>query len=1374
MTFKILRLCLYLCVFCWSTGLHATTFTVTNTNDTGPGSFRQAIIDANATPAADVIAFNIPAAGVQTLTPLTAYPVITAPLVIDGSTQPGYAGLPLIEIDAVNIVSPDSGLHISNTSNSTIKGLCVHSCEGIGIYSENSTDIIIEDNIIGLDPTGTVVKPNVGDGAAFLNVSTLTLQRNIIASNEGNNVSITGGSAIDIIDNIIGLDATGTMPLSGGLSGVAITTSSDVLIQDNTISSHAENGVNAIGDATSIGLDIVGNKIGTDLNGNAGIGNELNGVNIWGFTNVKVQQNIIAANVENNVLITASNTIEISDNLIGLDAAGTTALSGGNGINGVMIMTSFDVLIQDNVISGHPEHGVSVMGDATSIGLYIYGNKIGTDITGNVAIGNELNGINITDFTTVEIGGTNPLNQNIISGNFEYGIWASVNELSILGNKIGLADDDSALGNGSSGIYLVDNADIGSYTFTNSTIGDATVAGANHIANNGALDGGGAGISIEMSVSANIPILSNVIYDNAGLAIDLDADDVSDNDPTDVDMGANELLNYPELSPTILGPAGLTINFNLDVPVGDYRLEVFGIPAGNADILGHGEGDTFVGTFDLNHTGGGALNFTEVMAGATINNGDSISITVTRCTDATCTDFAYTSEFSANAIVVILPEDCSNGIDDDLDGLVDCDDPDCDLAACYDANGDIGFYDASCNCLINECDSFNSVNTNSMTTIPPGSVIIDMGVMPQTEENALLPYGAAYDFMGNNVPVQWIINPNKVKDGIDMTVDGIDFKGGPFVIDAAYATLPHVQALLANWETLGIVTHTTQSPVTANLFATLTALPNLVLDTGTGGIAKGYLDAAMIADTAYVFKEPFELDCCDDFYAMPHADPAWDSHSRLYDWVQGGDDGTKCGGYLWAACHAVSVLENMENPNNPVEKANFLSNEMIDFSNPGHAGGTLPYVYSNPSDPVMQFMGIIDGATQNGSEQIYIPGAAGWRPETTISVLDPDHPDIGTLSPGPAAVIAYGDAFGDPVNGHIMYEGGHSHAGGSPENIAAMRAFLNFVFTVPPTKAPCIDYAQSNIVTTAEGGESFPISLATSSGGAFTYEWISSCPEVTFSDASSPNPTINTTPVTVITDCQITGIVADACGRRTFFSEILTVTPAPEPPVANDDEDYIYDNETSTIDPLANDTDLNDNIDPTTLTYLEPCPKTIAGLGTFVCNGNGTITFTPETGASGTATIDYEICDDTDPADGGPFCDQATISVTVIPNPCDPDIAVPIDTFGVAVNSFLDWKDEIEALNAPDGVWALSDDDLGFIQIDFYQPLNPGDEVILYVGSDDASPYNATIDAYNASGSLAAPMTITTSADVGLGGETVTYTREEQQAYVLMHKQVSV
>ena len=75
------------------------TFVVTNTGDSGAGSLRQAILDANAHPGADRIEFNIPGSGFHTITPLTALPTISDPVTIAGSTQPGFIGSPIIELD---------------------------------------------------------------------------------------------------------------------------------------------------------------------------------------------------------------------------------------------------------------------------------------------------------------------------------------------------------------------------------------------------------------------------------------------------------------------------------------------------------------------------------------------------------------------------------------------------------------------------------------------------------------------------------------------------------------------------------------------------------------------------------------------------------------------------------------------------------------------------------------------------------------------------------------------------------------------------------------------------------------------------------------------------------------------------------------------------------------------------------------------------------------------------------------------------------------------------------------------------------------------------------------------------------------------------
>src|SRR4051794_23894067 len=72
---------------------------VSNADDGGPGSLRQAILDADAAGEASTITFAIPGAGVHTIAPGSELPAVTAAVTIDATTQPGYQGRPLIELD---------------------------------------------------------------------------------------------------------------------------------------------------------------------------------------------------------------------------------------------------------------------------------------------------------------------------------------------------------------------------------------------------------------------------------------------------------------------------------------------------------------------------------------------------------------------------------------------------------------------------------------------------------------------------------------------------------------------------------------------------------------------------------------------------------------------------------------------------------------------------------------------------------------------------------------------------------------------------------------------------------------------------------------------------------------------------------------------------------------------------------------------------------------------------------------------------------------------------------------------------------------------------------------------------------------------------
>ena len=632
--------------------------------------------------------------------------------------------------------------------------------------------------------------------------------------------------------------------------------------------------------------------------------------------------------------------------------------------------------------------------------------------------------------------------------------------------------------------------------------------------------------------------------------------------------------------------------------------------------------------------------------------------------------------------------------------------------------------------------------------VPTGSVVIDMGVVPQTINNGLKPYGLAYSLIKDfDTPIIWSIEPTKAKDGIDFTVDGRDFRGGTFIISEEYLS-SSVLTEIANWEAQGVVTYTTQSEVTVPLYKELKFFANWVLDESNGSIAADYLNDAGIPVTAYIEKLPNALDACDDLFILPHADPTWANHGLLLQWNDAIANGGNAG-YIWSGCHAVSALEDMYNPANPSEQTNFLSTKTVEafdngddyFENAlilwGHdsASGTLPYSNAYPGDPFMQFIGQTDEAHAGGSEQIYIPVVGGgWRPSTKIGAWDPNQSDSGP-SPREAALIAYGYAFGDPDRGQVMYEGGHTLTNGSEaENVAAQRAFLNFSFDAPAGKVPAIVENSPPATLTLENGDavSFNITGTPATGGGITYNWSSSCSIGTFDDPTSATPTFTLSATPILTQpemCTITGQAIDDCGRIAFVSYGFTLIPPPAPPIANDDNYATYNTAPISFNALNNDTDINENIVPST--FIPTSSLTVAG-GTFVDNGNGNITFNPTSGFSGTAILTYQICDDTPAIDGGPFCDTATITVTVAGGSCNPGEIVSQETdYAVAVNSENQWSNSDRALGPPDNQYskANSDAGTGWVILDLGADAYIGSTIKFRIYSDDGNPVSGTIDA---------------------------------------------
>ena len=264
----------------------AATFTVTNTNDSGAGSLRQAILDANATSGGDSIEFNIPGSGVHTIAPMSALPAMTDTVTIDGYTQLGASpntqltsddAVLLIEINGELSGEESDGLVVNSAS--TLRGLVINGFLRNIVLEPG----LVEGCFIGTDPTGTISRSRpdsqgVEAGASTTVGGSSPAQRNIISGNPGYGIVARGAS---IQGNFIGVDASGAVALpnfvnvrmgGGQLGGAPATPGAP---PGNVISGAVSDGVRAFGTAT-----IKGNLVGTAASGTAGVPNGGHGIQL--------------------------------------------------------------------------------------------------------------------------------------------------------------------------------------------------------------------------------------------------------------------------------------------------------------------------------------------------------------------------------------------------------------------------------------------------------------------------------------------------------------------------------------------------------------------------------------------------------------------------------------------------------------------------------------------------------------------------------------------------------------------------------------------------------------------------------------------------------------------------------------------------------------------------------------------------------------------------------------------------------------------------------------------------------------------------------------------------------------------------------------
>ncbi|MDQ3749868.1 MAG: VCBS repeat-containing protein [Acidobacteriota bacterium] len=604
----------------------AVTFTVISTNDSGAGSFRQAILDANANQGTDTIVFNI-SSGVQTIRPVTPLPNITDLIIIDGATQPGFSGTPFIVIDGSSVTGSGDvyGLRVT-AGNSNLRSIAINNFQnGQALRIDTNGGNTIQGCYIGVDPNGTVRRRNYSGviiaSSNNLIGGTTAVERNVISGSSFDNIVIAGaGSNNRIQGNYIGTNAAGTASLSesSGLGINIFSTGTGNIVggtepgAGNLISGNGQTGVNAGGQDTIV----QGNRIGTDLTGtlrvaNVGIGVSIRGSNILvGGTTVGAR-NIISGNGGGGVGVSTSNTSSrprIQGNYIGVDITGRNILP--NSFKG--IETNGSAIIggtepgAGNVISGNGAGGIT-LSDFGNIGSTVQGNFIGTDSTGTVALGNANGlGFDIRSSNNI-IGGTTAAARNVISGNNTAIDIGSGTTAQLTGNII----QGNYIGTDITGTTALPNrgAQAISVTGSNTVIGGATEGAGNIIAYNN-----GVGVRITGSFGSNTgnSIRRNSFFTNGGLAIDLGASGVTPNDTCDNDTGANNLQNYPILASVISNGTTTSITGSLNSTANaTFVIDFFVSPT--YDSTNFGEGKTYIGSTNVTTAGSCSADFSATL-----------------------------------------------------------------------------------------------------------------------------------------------------------------------------------------------------------------------------------------------------------------------------------------------------------------------------------------------------------------------------------------------------------------------------------------------------------------------------------------------------------------------------------------------------------------------------------------------------------------------------------------------------------------------------------------------------------------------------------------------------------------------------------------
>ena len=325
------------------------TFTVTSLADSGIGSFRQAILDANANAGSDQIVFNNPGADYPIFQPLSPLPKMTDPVVLDATSEPGFVNRPIVTLDGSKAGPDASGLVLLG-GQSVVEGFVITGFSNYGIVIAQGGGDLVSGNYLGVNATGQTAAPNGSGGLMISGASNnsigLPVQGggNVISGNGGDGVQIVGpvrgaltpvASGNQVLSNFIGLDSTGTQSLGNRGNGIQLVNASANAIGGtgfgfgNVISSNGGSGIAILGDSSATpssssgGFNRVqGNLIGAARDATNDFGNGGSGVFVSASANsiggtVSGAANLIAHNGTNGVTVLGQNVPVLSNAIFG-------------------------------------------------------------------------------------------------------------------------------------------------------------------------------------------------------------------------------------------------------------------------------------------------------------------------------------------------------------------------------------------------------------------------------------------------------------------------------------------------------------------------------------------------------------------------------------------------------------------------------------------------------------------------------------------------------------------------------------------------------------------------------------------------------------------------------------------------------------------------------------------------------------------------------------------------------------------------------------------------------------------------------------------------------------------------------------------------